>query len=173
MTLAVPVSLVLPAQMRGGRSYFLKYVLLNRSWLTWMAVPLFDEWASRAGISKTFNIRYLKGSTIGIDAVYFLETLRSQEPHLSAVGGSHALEHLIARQIHDLQGAGINIHFVFDGLDSGTTYDRFANAKRAATLNQQAFEFHTTEQERLAGDAFQSAGPRIRTQPEYLSLTYS
>jgi len=126
-----------------------------------VTVPLFDEWASGARIPKVFDLRFLTDRTIGIDAVYFLESLRSNEPHLSAVGGSHALESLITEFVKDLQAAGLSLHFVFDGLDSGNGHDRFANSKRAAALNYQAFELHTSEQALSANTSFESAGNEL------------
>lgn len=125
-----------------------------------MTVPLFDGWANRAGIPKYFDLRFLNGCTIGIDAVYFLEGLTLKEPHLSAVGGSHALDSHITKFVKNLQAAGISLHFVFDGLDSGSGNDRMVNSERAATMTRQAFELYTSKEADPAYASFQSAGYR-------------
>jgi len=87
-----------------------------------------------------------------------LDGLKSKEPHLSALGGSLALESLTKDFVKDLQASGLSLHFVFDGLDSGAGHDRVANSKKAAELNRQAFELYMSEQGRSASHGFQATG---------------
>ena len=120
-------------------------------------VPLFDSWAG-SKLAKTFDLTWLKDCTIGIDAAYFLESLRLQEPLLSGLGGSLALESLLIKAVRDMQSFGLSLHFVFDGLDTGNTNDSIAESKRASELATSAFEQSGRGQSSLASQTFKAAG---------------
>ena len=98
---------------------------------------MFDEWSTK--VTKTFDLKFLNDCTIGIDATYFLEKLLQDSLHLALGGSSPCLETKVAAWIHDLNAAGLKLHFVFNGLDSGVGSDPAANAARAAQINYEAF----------------------------------
>ena len=122
-----------------------------------ISVPAFDAWVGK--VTKTFDLKFLQGSVVGVDAAHYLAGL-PKEPLLSALGGSPlALEAAISKAIAELHAAGLTLHFVFDGLDSGLNDDPFAASERAARLNNEAFALYESHQAEPAKQAFQSSGP--------------
>ena len=98
---------------------------------------MFNEWSSK--VTKTFDLKFLNDCTIGVDASYFLDNLLPNGLHLALGGSPPCLETKVAAWVHDLNTAGLKLHFVFNGLDSGVGSDPAANAARAAQINYEAF----------------------------------
>ena len=115
-------------------------------------VKAFDEWASK--VTKSFDLKFLNDCTIGIDAAYFVDALK-QESLQPALGGSPlCLETKVVAWIHDLNAAGLKLHFVFNGLDSGVGIDPAVSASRAAQINYDAFSVYEDEKADLANQTF-------------------
>ena len=57
-----------------------------------------------------------------------------------------------------LQDAGLRLHFVFNGLDSGIGSDSFTSSTRAAKLGDEAFTLYETQQAKQAIDVFRASG---------------
>lgn len=107
-----------------------------------IAVPAFETWAGSKHVAKQFDLKFLKDCTIGIDAAHFLRTL-PQESLRSALGGAPlTLDSIVIRTTTELQNAGLNLHFVFNGLDSNLASDAFGDSGRAAHLNSEGFKLY-------------------------------
>lgn len=98
---------------------------------------MFDEWSIK--VTKTFDLKFLNDCTIGIDATYFLDKLDQDSLQLALGGSSPCLETKVAAWIQNLSAAGLKLHFVFNGLDSGVGIDPAASAAKAAQINYEAF----------------------------------
>ncbi len=121
-------------------------------------VSSFEQWTDSSHIAKQFDLKFLKDCTIGIDATYYLQSL-PQESLLSALGGAPlALESTITRATNELQKAGLILHFVFNGLDSGVGDDAAASSARAAQLSSEAFNLYEGKQPADAERSFGSSG---------------
>ena len=133
------------------------------------AVPVFERWAESSHIAKQLDLKFLKGCTIGIDAIHYLRSL-PQESLLSALGGAPlALESTIIRAISDLQKAGLTLHFVFNGLDSGVEENAAESSARAAQLSNEAFNLYEGKQAADAERSFGISGlfaPQIDHRPQ-------
>ena len=117
--------------------------------LTLDQVPAFEEWASSNHSAKPFDLKFIRGCTIGIDVAHFLDNI-PQEALSSALGGTPlALESTVLNTVGALGHAGLKLHFVFNGLASGVGEDSSGRAAKAASLNNNAFklyeEKHLTE----------------------------
>lgn len=120
--------------------------LESSSSLTITEVEAFEQWALASHIAKQFDLKFLKDRTIGIDAAHFLRTL-PQEALLSALGGAPlALDTTVSSAVTVLHNAGLNLHFVFSGLESGVEDDLGAKAAYAARLNNEAFNLYEGKQ---------------------------
>lgn len=121
-------------------------------------VVAFDVWAAEKGIAKSFDLKFLQDRVIGIDAAYYIQSL-NKDPLLSALGGPPlAFESTVINAVKHLQDAGLKIHFVFDGLESGVGSDPVASSARAAHLASEAFNLYETEQGKQARDVFKASG---------------
>lgn len=103
----------------------------------------------------------LKGGMIGVDAIYYLDTLlrAHREPLLSALGGYPlGLEHTISTNLKNLQSAGVQLHFVFNGLEFGVDEDPFSRSTRAADTHASAFNIYEQDQAQDAIRIFKSSG---------------
>ena len=103
----------------------------------------------------------LSGSVIGVDAIYYLETLLAahKEPLLSALGGFPlALENTVKKELDDIQSSGLKLHFVFNGLDFGIKDDPFRPSIKAAQANAQAFETYESDRAQEAIEIFRTSG---------------
>lgn len=119
---------------------------------------MFDVWATDKGIAKSFDLRFLQDRVIGIDAAYFISSL-NKDPLLSALGGPPlAFESNVVNALKHLQDAGLRLHFVFNGLDSGVGSDPVTSSARAAQLDSEAFTLYETEQANQARDVFKASG---------------
>lgn len=98
---------------------------------------MFDEWSIK--VTKTFDLKFLNNCTIGIDAAYFIDTLKADPLQLALGGFSPCFETNVAAWIHDLNTVGLKLHFVFNGLESGVGSDQAASTTRAAQINYDAF----------------------------------
>lgn len=87
-------------------------------------------------------LHHLKGRRIAVDAAYFLRNL-GPEGLLSALGGSPlSLGARIADAVQHLQKAGLDLHFVFNGLDNGEKNDPFAVAATSAQAVDEGFALY-------------------------------
>lgn len=87
-------------------------------------------------------LHYLKGRRIAVDAAYFLSNL-GPEGLLSALGGSPlSLGTRIADAVTYLQKAGLELHFVFNGLDDGEKSDPFAVAAASMRAVDEGFALY-------------------------------
>ena len=78
---------------------------------------------------------------------------------MSALGGSPlAFEKTVISAVKHLQDAGLRLHFVFNGLDSGVGSDPVESSARAAQLDSEAFTLYETEQAKQARDVFKASG---------------
>ena len=122
------------------------------------AVAAFDVWAADKGVAKSFDLKFLQDRVIGIDAAYYILGL-SKDPLLSALGGSPlAFETTVINAVKHLQDAGLKLHFVFNGLDSGIGSNPVTSSARAAQLGGEAFALYETEQGKKAKDVFKVSG---------------
>lgn len=122
------------------------------------AVVAFDVWAADKGIAKSFDLKFLQDRVIGIDATYWIHGL-NKDPLLSALGGPPlAFESTVISAVKYLQDAGLKLHFVFNGLDSGVGSDPVISSARAAQLDSEAFTLYETEQGKQARDVFMASG---------------
>lgn len=125
------------------------------------AVRAFDVWAAGKGIAKSFELKFLQDRVIGIDATYFIYGL-NKDPLLSALGGPPlAFESTVIDTVKHLQDAGLKLHFVFNGLESGVGNDPVTWSTKAAQLDSEAFTLYETEQAKKARDSFQESGALI------------
>ena len=107
-------------------------------------------------------IGFLKDSVIGVDATYFLQNFLDlpTEPLKSALGGwPLALETKIVENVTILKGAGIKLHFVFNGLDYGLKDELFKTSISAAATNAKAFELYEINEPTQSASLFSSSGP--------------
>ena len=129
------------------------------------AVVAFDVWAADKGIAKSFDLKFLQDRVIGIDAAYYILGL-NKDPLLSALGGPPlAFESTVIDALKLLQDAGLKLHFVFNGLDSGIGSDAFTSSARAAQLGNEAFTLYESEQAKQARDVFRASGMLRSTIP--------
>ena len=129
-----------------------------RSRANFSAVLAFDVWAVDKGVAKSFDLKFLQDRVIGIDAAYYILSL-NKDPLLSALGGSPlAFETTVIKAVKNLQDAGLKLHFVFNGLDSGIGSDPVTSSARAAQLGGEAFTLYETEQGKKAKDVFKASG---------------
>lgn len=123
-----------------------------------LAVKVFDVWAADKGLVKSFDLKFLQDRVIGIDAAYYIHGL-NKDPLLSALGGSPlAFKSTVINALKHLQDAGVRLHFVFNGLDSGVGSDSVTSSARAAELNNEAFTLYETEHAKQARDVFKASG---------------
>ena len=121
-------------------------------------VVTFDVWAAEKGIAKSFDLKFLQDRVIGIDAAYYIHGL-NKDPLLSALGGPPlAFESTVIKAVSHLQDAGLKLHFVFNGLDSGVGNDPIISSARAAQLGSEAFSLYESEQAKQARDLFKHSG---------------
>ena len=121
-------------------------------------MPVFEQWTESTGIAKQFDLKFLKDCTVGIDATHYLRTL-PQESLLSALGGAPlALESTIVRATRELRKAGLNLHFVFDGLESGVGDDPVVSAATAARFSSEAFNLYEGKRAAEAERSFGNSG---------------
>ena len=121
-------------------------------------VVAFDVWVADKGIAKSFDLKFLQDRIIGIDAAYYILGL-NKDPLLSALGGPPlAFESTVINAVKLLQDAGLKLHFVFNGLDSGIGSDPYTSSARAAQLGDEAFTLYETEQAKQAKDVFKASG---------------
>ena len=129
------------------------------------AVVAFEVWAADKGIAKSFDLKFLQDRVIGIDAAYYILGL-NKDPLLSALGGPPlAFESTVSDALKLLQDAGLKLHFVFNGLDSGIGSDSFTSSATAAELGSEAFTLYETEQAKQARDVFKASGMLRSTVP--------
>lgn len=125
-----------------------------------LAVPVFDAWAAR--LTRPMPLSCLNDGVIGVDATYYLEGLLAppvKEPLLSALGGYPLmLEATIVKGLHDLQNAGLMLHFVFDGLDFGIKDDPFGPSIASARANAVAFDTYERDLATEAIKTFRNTG---------------
>ena len=69
-----------------------------------------------------------------------------------------AFETTVINSVKHLQDAGLKLHFVFNGLDSGIGSDLVTSSARAAQLGGDAFALYETEQGKKAKDVFKASG---------------
>lgn len=121
-------------------------------------VVAFDVWAADKGIAKSFDLKFLQDRVIGIDAAYYIHGL-NKDPLLSALGGPPlAFESTVVNAVKYLQDAGLKLHFVFSGLDSGVGSDPATISARAAQLDGEAFTLYENEHGKQARDVFKASG---------------
>jgi len=125
---------------------------------TFDEVPAFEAWVLSSQVAKQFDIKFLSDCTIGIEAIEFLRRL-PKDGLLSALGGAPlALESTIKRATTDLRNAGLKLHFIFDGLDSGVNGHPLPRSVNAAHLISEAFNLYESAQPSDAYDSFQRYG---------------
>lgn len=92
----------------------------------------------------------IHGAKLGIDAAHYLQNL-PHEPLQAAIGGSPlALESYITNSLAEFQKAGVEVEFVFSGLDHGLKLDPFGPSARAAHENDKAFNLYEVGKADLA-----------------------
>ena len=144
--------------MGGKQSSYLQHRGAVEAKAKLSAVVTFDVWAADKGIAKSFDLKFLQDRIIGIDAAYYIHGL-NKDPLLSALGGSPlAFESTLINAVKHLQNAGLKLHFVFNGLDSGVGSDPVTSSARAAQLDNAAFTLYETEQAKEARDVFKDSG---------------
>ena len=142
----------------GGKQSFYWYDLSCRFKANLSAVVVFDVWAADKGLVKSFDLKFLQDRVIGIDAAYYIQNT-NKDPLLSALGGPPlAFESTVINAVKHLQDAGLKLHFVFNGLDSGVGSDPVTSSARAAQLDSEAFTLYETEQAKQARDVFKASG---------------
>lgn len=125
-----------------------------------MRTQVLEAWVSPR-LTQTMPLSCLKGSMIGVDAIYYLATLlvAHREPLLSALGGFPlGLEHTIKNDLDNLRSSGVQLHFVFNGLDFGSKEDPFVRSTRAADVHAHAFETYEQDQAQEAIKIFKTSG---------------
>lgn len=85
----------------------------------------FDEWIDKDRLVKSGPLEFLKGSVIGIDAAQFSKQFLV-EPLLTALGGAPIALEGFENAVRGLRDAGIEPHFVFDGLHFNKRQDVLA-----------------------------------------------
>ena len=99
----------------------------------------------------------LKGSLIGVDAAYFLKQF-IYESVLTALGGSPIALNAIKNAVKALKNAGIEMHFVFNGLQYGRVEDPFAGTNFINSQNHAAFTKYENGEPELAKRDFELLG---------------
>ena len=125
-----------------------------------LVVPVFEAWVAPR-LTHSMPLSCLSGSVIGVDAIYYLETLLAahKEPLLSALGGFPlALENTVKKELDDIQSSGLKLHFVFNGLDFGIKDDPLRPSVKAAQANAQAFETYESDRAQEAIEIFRTSG---------------
>lgn len=117
----------------------------------------FDVWVEKERLIKYGPLEYLKGSVIGVDASHFYKQF-SIEPLLTALGGSPIALKGITDAVKSLNDAGIQLHFVFNGLQYMKAQDPFSNSEFINTNNAHAFQQYEGQQSDLGKRAFQDLG---------------
>ena len=115
-------------------------------------------------LTQSMPLSCLKGSMIGIDAIYYLAKILAphREPLLPALGGFPlGLEHTIKKDLDNLRSSGVQLHFVFNGLDFGTKKDPFRRSISAADFHAHAFETYEQDQAQEAIRIFLDSGMLI------------
>ena len=103
-------------------------------------------------------LQYLKNRKIAIDASYFLINL-GPEGVLSALGGTPlSLGARITDAVTSLQQAGLELHFVFNGLDDGQKSDAFAAAAASTRAVDEGFSLYDASSTDEANKIFKAAG---------------
>lgn len=121
-------------------------------------VRAFEQWVLSSQIAKQFDIKFLRDCTIGVEAIEFIRLL-PQDALLSALGGAPlALESSVKRATTELRSAGLKLHFVFDGLDSGVHGHSLPRSVNAAQLISEAFSLYENAQLPDAYDSFRRSG---------------
>ena len=118
----------------------------------------FIDWAEKENLVQCMPLHYLKGRKIAIDATYFLSNL-GPEGVLSALGGSPlSLGARIKDAVASLQKAGLDLHFVFNGLDDGQKSDPFATTAASTRAVDQGFSLYDALSTDEANKTFKTAG---------------
>ena len=95
---------------------------------------------------------------VGIDAAYFLNSL-GPEGVLSALGGSPlSLRARITDAVTHLQNAGLELHFLFNGLDHSSRSDPFAAAAGSTRAVDEGFSLYDASSTDEANKIFKTAG---------------
>jgi len=91
--------------------------------------------------AKSAPLRFLHGAVVGIHAAHYITHL-AELVH-SALGGSPlAFGKKVEEEIRELKDAGVEMHFVFDGLDYGVKEDTLARSEDMNRLNTEAFDLY-------------------------------
>lgn len=99
----------------------------------------------------------MKGSVVGVDAAYFSKKFLT-EPLLTALGGAPIALETLTNAIRDLKEAGIELHFVFNGLSFKKSSDTFAQSNWINKQNAEAFAAYEDETPERARQTFQELG---------------
>jgi hypothetical protein len=134
-------------------------------------VRAFDEWAATR--LQSYHLSTLRGSSLGIDAAYYLDRLLntppSKEPLLSALGGFPlALRMHIEHELDKLRSFRITPVFVFSGMDYVAKEKPSRELRDAAKANAQAWELYDQHQAVQAVVTFGNSGMGYVV---YLALT--
>ncbi|KAL9098506.1 MAG: hypothetical protein Q9163_005846 [Psora crenata] len=135
-----------------------------------MEARYFEEWAEKEKLIRHGPLQFLKGSVIGIDAAYFLKQY-IYESVLTALGGSPIALEAVANAVKNLREAGIELHFVFNGLQYGRVEDPFAGPNFINSQNHAAFLKYEGGQPELARRDFNMLGATIPWITTWMLLT--
>lgn len=69
-----------------------------------------------------------------------------------------AFESTVIDTVKHLKDAGLKLHFVFNGLESGVGRDPVTCSTKAAQFDSEAFNLYEAEQAKKARDLFQESG---------------
>ena len=121
----------------------------------------FEAWS--AGRCQTNSFSDLDGSTIGIDASFYLDRFLNQapfkEPLVSALGGlPFALRTHIENELQTFTNHRITPLFVFHGLDVGRTFRPFKSSDDAAKTNAEAWRLYNEHHAEKAVETFGNSG---------------
>ena len=73
-----------------------------------------------------------------------------------------AFESTVINAVRHLQDAGLKLHFVFNGLESGIGRDPATSSARAAQLGSEAFTLYENDEGKQARDLFKASGMLLR-----------